>query len=307
MIKVYSADDIHAALPWQKLIVAIETAFIDGAEVPVRHAHSLAPTDTFLLMPTWDRELILTKLVTVIPSALHTVQATVVAIDRATGEPRAVMDGEAITLRRTAATSALAARKCALLPAKTLLIVGTGRLAAWMARAHVALVPGIERVLVWGRRADAALALVNSLKNESECANVSVSLAPSLEVAVRESTLISCATTSTESLVRGEWLQSGTHLDLVGGFKPNMREVDDDAVRRARVCVDTYAGALAEAGDLVQPMTNGGIDRNHIVAELAEVLRHEKIVRRHADDITLFKSVGTALEDLAAARCVLVV
>jgi ornithine cyclodeaminase/alanine dehydrogenase-like protein (mu-crystallin family) len=308
MIKVYSAEEIHAALPWNKLVAALEVAFIEGANVPVRHAHALAATDTFLLMPAWDRELILTKLVTVIPSAPHTVQATVVALDRATGEPRAVMDGEAITLRRTAATSALAALKLANLPTKTLLIVGTGRLAAWMARAHIAIVPGIERVLVWGRRSDAAPALADTLAREHAHthAHVKFSAIALLEDAVREASLISCATTSTEPLVRGEWLQPGTHLDLVGGFKPNMREVDDETVRRARVLVDTYAGALAEAGDLVQPMHNGTIDRNHIVAELAEALRGEKIVRRDASEITLFKSVGTALEDLAAARRVLI-
>lgn len=305
MVKVYSSEDIHAALPWGKLVTALEAAFIEGATVPVRHAHALAEQDTYLLMPAWDRELILTKLVTVIPSAPHTVQATVVALDRATGEPRALMDGEAITLRRTAATSALAARKFSALPATTLLIVGTGRLAAWMGRAHVALLPGIERVIFWGRDLQKANVLAQALSEEPAHAHVKFSAAALLERAVRESTLISCATTSTEPLVLGEWLQPGTHLDLVGGFKKNMREVDDAAVRRARVVADTYAGALSEAGDLVQPMHNGSIDRTHIVAELAEVLRGEKVVRRSRDEITLFKSVGTALEDLAAARCVL--
>ncbi len=284
---------------------ALEAAFIEGATVPVRHAHTLSSNDTFLLMPAWDRELILTKLVTVIPGAPHTVQATIIALDRTTGEPHAVMDGEAITLRRTAATSALAAIKLAQLPAKTLLVVGTGRLATWMARAHIALVPGIERVLVWGRKREAAHELADALARESEHAHVKFSVVDSLELATREANLITCATTSTEPLVRGEWLQPGTHLDLVGGFKRNMREVDDEAVGRARVVADTYAGALAEAGDLVQPIESGVIDRTHVIVELAEVLRGEKQVRRNANDITLFKSVGTALEDLAAARCVL--
>jgi ornithine cyclodeaminase/alanine dehydrogenase-like protein (mu-crystallin family) len=284
---------------------ALEAAFIEGATVPVRHPHALSPNDTFLLMPAWDRDLILTKLVTVIPNAPHTVQATVVALDRATGEPRAVMDGEAITLRRTAATSALAAIKLAQLPLKTLLVVGAGRLAAWMARAHIALVPGIERVVVWARKIDAAQTLVDTLVSEPEHAQMKFSVAVSLESATREANLITCATTSTEPLIRGDWLQAGTHFDLVGGFKRNMREVDDAAVRRARVVADTYAGALAEAGDLVQPIERGVVDRAHVVAELAEVLRGEKQVRTNVNDITLFKSVGTALEDLAAARCVL--
>ncbi|MFM7704134.1 MAG: ornithine cyclodeaminase family protein, partial [Rubrivivax sp.] len=126
-----------------------------------------------------------------------------------------------------------------------------------------------------------------------------------LEPAVRTADIICCATTSTEALVQGAWLRPGTHLDLVGGFRRDMREVDDETVRRARVVVDTYAGALAEAGDLTQPLERGVIDRAHVRAELAELLADPARGRTSASDITLFKSVGTALEDLAAARCVL--
>ncbi len=296
---------MHAALPWDACAAALEAAFVAGACVPVRHAHALSDQDTLLLMPAWDNELILTKLVTVMPGAAHTVQATVVALDRATGAVRAVMDGEALTLRRTAATSALAARAlCAPAP-KTLLMVGTGRLAEWLVRAHVALVPGIVRVLVWGRRPERARALAGRLAALHPGPSIEFDSVASLEAASRLANLISCATTSTEPLVRAEWLAEGTHLDLVGGFKPGMREVDDAAVARARVVVDTYAGALSEAGDLVQPMQRGVIDRDHVRAELAEVLRRERVVRQSAADVTLFKSVGTALEDLAAARCVL--
>jgi ornithine cyclodeaminase/alanine dehydrogenase-like protein (mu-crystallin family) len=121
----------------------------------------------------------------------------------------------------------------------------------------------------------------------------------------REANLATRATTSTGPLACDEWLQHGAHLDLVSGFKRNIREVDDEAVRRARVGADTYAGALAEAGDHAQPIDRGVIDRAHVIAELAEVLRGEKQVRTSANDITLFKSVGTALEDLAAVRCAL--
>jgi ornithine cyclodeaminase/alanine dehydrogenase-like protein (mu-crystallin family) len=305
MVHVFSADAVHAALPWDACAAALEAAFVAGACVPVRHAHALSDQDTLLLMPAWDSELILTKLVTVMPGAAHTVQATVVALDRATGAVRAVMDGEALTLRRTAATSALAARAlCAPAPT-TLLMVGTGRLAEWLVRAHVALVPGIARVLVWGRRPERARALAGRLAALHPGPSIEFDSVASLEAASRQANLISCATTSTEPLVRGDWLAEGTHLDLVGGFKPGMREVDDAAVARARVVVDTYAGALSEAGDLVQPMQRGVIDRSHVRAELAEVLRRERVVRQSAADVTLFKSVGTALEDLAAARCVL--
>ena len=150
MVRVYSAAQVHAALPWAALGDALHAAFVRGAQVPLRHPHALSPTDTLLLMPAWDDRLLITKLVTVIPGAPSTVEATVMAMDRATGHPLAVLDGEALTLRRTAATSALAARHLALPEVETLLVVGTGRLAAWMARAHVALRPGRAELAVHG-------------------------------------------------------------------------------------------------------------------------------------------------------------
>ena len=321
MMRVYSAAEVHAALPWSDLVDALQAAFVRGAQVPLRHAHALSPTDTLLLMPAWDDRLLITKLVTVIPGAPSTVEATVMALDRATGHPLAVLDGEALTLRRTAATSALAARHLALPEVESLLLVGTGRLAAWMARAHVALRPGLRRVLVWGRRLEAAQALAAELAAEfavepgaqsaaefgaeSRTRGLPVQATADLEAAVRQARLITCATTSTEPLVRGAWLAPGTHLDLVGGFRRDMREADDEAVARARIVVDTHAGAGAEAGDVVQPLQRGVITAEAVVGELADLLCGDCVGRRHAQDITLFKSVGTALEDLAAARLVL--
>jgi ornithine cyclodeaminase/alanine dehydrogenase-like protein (mu-crystallin family) len=301
MVQVYSAAQVHAALPWGPLVEALRQAFVAPAEVPVRHAHALGGADTLLLMPAWDRHLVITKLVTVMPAAPHTVLATVLVLDRATGQPLALLDGEALTLRRTAATSALAAQHLARGDSQSLLLVGTGRLAAWMARAHVALRPALREVLVWGRRPEAAQALANTLAGEGLPARA----APDLRAAVQRSDIVCCATTSTEPLLQGAWLRPGTHLDLVGGFKPDMREVDDAAVVRAQVVVDTYAGALTEAGDLVQPLHAGLFTRAHFGCELAELLRGSHPGRTDADAVTLFKSVGTALEDLAAARLVL--
>ncbi|MCZ4315470.1 ornithine cyclodeaminase family protein [Comamonadaceae bacterium G21597-S1] len=303
-MRIFTADEVHAALPWTVLVEHLSKAFAAGAHAPVRHAHALGGPDALLLMPAWSDAVVGVKLVTVMPGnatrGLATVQATYLLLDRASGQPLAMLDGEALTLRRTAAASALAARYLARPGARCLLIVGTGQLAGWMARAHHATQPGLERVLVWGRSPQARAALAETLARESMAATP----CDDLEAAVRCVDIISCATTSTEPLVRGAWLQPGTHLDLVGGFKPDMREVDDDAVAMARIGVDTYAGALSEAGDLVQPLRDGRITREHIVAELAELTRNEAVVRRSPDDITLFKSVGTALEDLAAAQLV---
>jgi len=298
MVRVYSAAEVHAALPWGPLADALQAAFVRGAQVPLRHAHALAPTDTLLLMPAWDDRLLITKLVTVIPGAPSTVEATVMAMDRATGHPLAVLDGEALTLRRTAATSALAARHLALPEVETLLVMGTGRLAAWMARAHTALRPGLQRVLVWGRRVEAAQALAAQLAEEGLPAQA----AADLETAVRAARLISCATTSTEPIVRGAWLSPGTHLDLVGGFRRDMREADAAAIARATLVVDTRAGALAEAGDVIQAIAEGAISEAHIVADLAALCRGAHPGRTRTDEITAFKSVGWAGEDLAAAR-----
>jgi ornithine cyclodeaminase len=299
-MKVYAAHEVHAALPWASLVEALEGAFVAGAQVPLRHAHQLSTGDTLLLMPAWNARVLVLKLVTVMPGAAATVQATLFVCDRASGEPLAVLDGEAVTLRRTAATSALAAQRLARADAETLLIVGTGRLAPWMARAHAALRPGLQRVQVWGRRLEAAQARARELAAEGLPAEA----VRGLEAAVRGACIVCCATTAAEPLVRGAWLAPGTHLDLVGGFRPQMREADDAAVARARVFVDTYAGALAEAGDLVQPLERGVIDRAHVVAELAQLVGGAVPGRTRDDEVTLFKSVGTALEDLAAAQLV---
>jgi alanine dehydrogenase len=301
-LRVYSADDVHAALPWADLADALEDAFIARrTEVPLRHAHDVQGSGTLLLMPAWSPEALGVKLVTVMPGAaalgVDTVQASYLLLDRATGAPRALIDGEALTLRRTAATSALAAQHLARPDARRLLIVGTGRLAPWMAQAHVALQPELAHVAVWGRDADKAEDVVQALRDDGIDAEVALDL----RAAVQAADIVSCATTAREPLVHGAWLQDGTHLDLVGGFKPDMREADDAALQRARIVVDTYAGALAEAGDLVQPLARGVITREHIVGELAQLLRGEVHGRVAPGDVTLFKSVGTALEDLAAA------
>lgn len=304
MLRVYSAGEVHAALPWNHLAEALQRAFIEGAEVPLRHAHALGQGDTLLLMPAWSREALGAKLVTVMPGnaarGVGTVQALYLLFDRATGEAQALLDGEALTLRRTAAASALAARHLAREDARRLLVVGGGRLSPWMARAHAALRPSLDHIDVWARDASAAVEVARSLRAEGLPAHA----AHDLPRAVAQAQIVSCATTSTVPIVQGAWLSPGAHVDLVGGFRRDMREADDEAVLRSRVFVDTCAGALAEAGDLLQPMERGLIGREHVKGELAELLRGAVPGRMQQDEITLFKSVGTALEDLAAAQLV---
>jgi ornithine cyclodeaminase len=305
-IRVYSAAEVHAALPWPALTQALGAAFIAGdTEVPLRHTHGLGEGASLLLMPAWSASALGVKVATVMPQAaaagLPTVQASYLLCDRTSGAPLALLDGEALTVRRTAAVSALAAQRLARDDARTLLVVGAGRLAPWLARAHLALQPGLARVLVWARAAGSAEALAQTLRSEG----VAAQAVDEVAAAVAQADVISCATTATTPPVRGEWLQPGTHLDLVGGFRPDMREVDDAAIARcALIVVDTRAGALAEAGDLVQPLARGVITPDRIAGDLAELLRGDCAGRTQRDQVTLFKSVGTALEDLAAAQLV---
>lgn len=314
MLKTFDAADVHAALEWTTLSSALAAGFAAGADrvgapgaatVPLRHVHALSETDLLLLMPAWNRDLIGLKLVTVIPDApklgAPTVGATYLLLDRITGTPRAVIDGDALTVRRTAAVSALAARYLAREDASTMVMVGSGHLAPWMIRAHCAMRPSITQVLLWSRNAEHAQALALALESEG----LPVDAVTDLESAVRRAQLISCATTSHGPIVRGEWLTPGAHLDLVGGFTREMREADDAAIARCRIAVDTYDGVLAEAGDIVVPLENGAIARSQIVAELSELARGDVQGRTAPDDITLFKSVGTALADLAAATAVI--
>ena len=298
------ADAVHAALDWRSLVDALRAAFVAGATAPVRSSHAVTPEgDRLLLMPAWDGAGLGVKIVTVFPRnrerGIASVGALYVLMDGTTGHAVALVDGESLTLRRTAATSALASTLLSRDDSRTLLVVGTGALAPYLAEAHCA-VRGIERVLVWGRHADRAKRTAATLVARGVPAEAATDLA----AALAQADIVSCATTAREPIVRGTFVRPGTHVDLVGAFTPEMRESDDDLVARAEVFVDTYAGALKEAGDLVQPIADGAFSREHVRAELAELAADPRRGRSGRDAVTLFKSVGTALEDLCAARLV---
>ena len=301
----FSAAQVHAALDYKLLAEALREAFRAGCVAPLRHVHDVTGAgDRLLLMPAWrPGEDLGVKLVTVFPRnrerGVATVSALYILLDAATGHPRALIDGEAITLRRTAAASALASTYLARKDSSVLLVVGTGALAPHMARAHCALHP-IDKILLWGRSSKRAGALAERLREEGLPAQA----VANLEQGLAEADTVSCATTATDPVIGGALIRAGTHVDLVGGFTPQMRETDDALIGRAEIFVDTYAGALKEAGDLVQPLASGVLARARVRAELAELVSGAHPGRRSADEITLFKSVGTALEDLCAARLV---
>ncbi|MBX9456930.1 MAG: ornithine cyclodeaminase family protein [Rhizobium sp.] len=297
--------DTRNALPFAGLIAALRAMFISGCEAPPRHHHDVRvpgePDGTLLLMPAWlpGRYMGL-KQVSVFPGnasrGLPSIFGSYLLSSAVTGELLAIIDGGELTARRTAAASALAASHLARKDASVMLMAGTGRLSSNMIEAHMAVLP-LKKVFVWGRD----IAKAGPTLKRAEALGLEAIATDNLETAAREADIISCATLSTAPLIRGEWLKPGAHLDLVGAFKPDMRESDDQCVLRATCFVDTRAGALSEGGDIVQPIRAGLITAGHIVADLAELARKDHPGRASADEITLFKSVGASLEDLAGA------
>ncbi|MER8706410.1 MULTISPECIES: ornithine cyclodeaminase family protein [unclassified Mesorhizobium] len=307
-----SAAEVDSALTFPGLIETLRAAFRDGAVQPVRHHHTIERPDgaasTLLLMPAWtDFNTAGTsagghigiKIVTVSPDnnavGKPAVMGLYLLLDGTTGEPQAMIDGQRLTQWRTACASALAASYLAREDASRLLVVGAGALSPFLAKAHSAVRP-ITSIRIWNRTPANAEKVAARLRAEGFAAEA----AGDLDAELGQADIISSATITTEPLVKGALLRPGTHVDLVGGFTPAMRESDDDTVARARVYVDTRAGATKEAGDIVQPLASGVLKPEAIVADLYELTRGQKKGRQNDDEITLFKSVGAALEDLAA-------
>ena len=303
-MRVFDAAATRAALPFETLIAALRELFVQGCEVPLRHTHTLVSPEggggTLLIMPAWlPGRFLGIKTVSVFPGnaarGLPGLHATYTLYDAATGQPLAQMDGDQITGRRTAAASALAASMLARPDARRLLVVGAGRVAALLPAAYRAVRP-IEQVEVWARRPAQAEALAARWRAEGLQARVAADLAP----AVAAADVISCATLATEPLVQGAWLRPGSHLDLIGGFTPQMREADDACFDGAAVYVDTDE-ALQKSGDLLGPLSRGVFAAADVRGTLAALCAGAAQGRSSAGERTVFKSVGNALEDLAAA------
>ena len=307
---------VSAALGYPKLVDVLEETFRLGAIAPPRHHQPIKldgrPDATLLLMPAWTSsapgaetagKYIGIKSVTVFPDnarlgkpAIHGVY---LLLSSETGETIAILDATTLTVWRTAAASALAARFLARPETHRMLMVGAGALAPYLIRAHASVRP-IREVQVWNRSAERAEQVCKELAGSG----LQVSVATDLEAAAREADLISTATISSTPLVKGAWLKPGCHVDCVGAFTSAMRETDDEVVRRARIWVDTMAGAMHEAGDLLIPMKAGVIKEADIQGDLFALAQGRAPRRGSADEITMFKSVGASIEDLAAAVAV---
>ena len=287
------ARAVEAALPFDRLVPALREAFAAPATAPLRHRHGLPGGSMLLLMPAWSARWVGVKIVTVHPEngarGLDAVHSTYMLARGETGQPVALLDGDTLTARRTAAASALAASFLAREDASRLLLLGAGRVAALLPEAHRS-VRGIAEVMVWNRGAARRDALVAALRGKGFVARG----VEDIEAACGEADIVSAATLSAVPLVQGAWLRPGTHLDLVGAFTPAMREADEAALMRGLVVADTEA-ALSECGELA------GWDVGRLHGTLASLCGGVVSGRRDSGGITVFKSVGSALEDLAAA------
>ncbi len=269
---------------------------------PLRHHHDYSEENTLLIMPSWeDGRDVGIKLVTVTPAnrgtKMPSIQGVVVYFDAQIGSPLALFDAAALTRKRTAAASALASRFLSRPDSRRLLVLGTGALAPELIRAHCTIRP-IEEAFIWGRTFEKA----QRIAKDFEEAKIPITSLEEFDTMAPSMDIISTGTMATEPLLYGKHLQAGQHLDLVGSYKKHMREASDEVVQEVSIFVDNRTGALRESGDLYLPLQAGIIKEADVCGELHELCAGDHPGRSRAEEITLFKSVGFALEDLVAAR-----
>lgn len=298
-LAILNADDVARLGGYSALIDALEAGHRRPPAAVERIVYGPGGAERLLALPAWQPGAsIAVKLVTVFPdnpstNRLPSVQAVVVLFDGETGEPLALIDGTELTYRKTAADSALGSRLLSRPDSRTLLMVGAGGLARHLITAHRAVRPSIERVLVWNRTADKAASLVAE--------GVAAAVADDLAAAVAEADIVCTATMTEQPLIRGEWLRPGSHVDCVGAYLPDHREIDDEVVRRAEIFVDSRQAAVGESGDLVIPLTAGAITADAVRADLYELCQARHPGRSRADAITLFENGGGGHLDLMVA------
>nr|WP_299385275.1 ornithine cyclodeaminase family protein [Allomuricauda sp.] len=302
-----SAEFIEEATDFGQLILALKEAFAaNKVMVPPRHHHDFPNPETqkdttLLLMPAWNPGMESgVKVVTVNPGNaafdLPSIQGSYLYMDAKTGVLKAIMEAKSLTAKRTAAASALASSFLSRQNASSMLMIGTGALSINLIHAHASVRP-IKRVYVWGRSKEKAQAICRQFEGSA----LEVIQTEAISKVIGQVDIISCATLSETPLVMGKELVAGQHVDLVGAYKPSMRESDDETIQRASVFLDSMEAGLQESGDIAIPIKNGILGKEDIKADLFSLCNGAKQGRQNDQEITLFKSVGHALEDLTAA------
>ena len=315
---VIDAVDVQKSLSFGSLVAALRAAFSNDFGMPQRHVYHLPPVgnsdpsgqhDSFGVLPAWNDQVMGVKAFTHLPGnpsrGLETLASKMLLFSRTTGAPLAVVDGTQLTFWRTAAISALAADYLAKTDAKTLLLFGSGKLAPYMALAHASVRP-LETIYVTGRNPEKVAKTVAAIQLQRPDIRVEAVSDPASVIAQVD--IISCATGAAEPLFSYAQVSGGTHIDLVGNHSPDRRECDSATVQHAKVFVDSRLNVLNEAGELLIPISEGVISAEHLQGELADLCCGRVVGRSQEKagqkEITLFKSVGTALSDLATAYLV---
>jgi ornithine cyclodeaminase len=306
---VLNSEKIRRLVSMPRLIECLERAFRCEYRVPSRQIAEIPGGEGRLLlsMSAFDIQGAgVVKLATVMPDnpskGVPTIQSAIVVFSE-TGAPMALLDGAIVTKLRTGAASALASTYLSRSDSTHLVVIGTGALAPFMAMAHASARP-IRRISICGRHPERTAATANEVR-ALVSHDIEVLVPSSIEAAVGTADIVSCATSSATPVLAGTWLRPGTFVDLVGSFSASKREADDDVIRRSRIFVDTIDGALSEAGDLLDPLLRAVITRERIEGELGDLVCGRVIGRTSDDDITLFKAVGSAIEDLATAQMII--
>ncbi len=305
-MRVIEAAEVHQAMNFEQLIPAIEQTFAGEHGMPQRNVFCLEQGsdhgDAFAVLPAWNSKAIGVKAFTYFPDnapkGFDSLYSKILMFKRETGEPLALVDGTSVTYWRTAAVSALGSKYLSRKNASRLLVCGTGNLGPYMALAHATVRP-ITHIDIWGRSLDKAEKVAQQVRQQRP--DITVTAVTDIESAARQADIISCATGASEPLILGEWIKAGTHTDFVGNHAPNRRECDSNLITKAAVFVDSRLNVLNEAGELLIPIEEGVFSAEDVKAELAELASGKHSGRQNDDEITVFKTVGTALSDLAGA------
>ncbi|ABZ77799.1 Ornithine cyclodeaminase [Shewanella halifaxensis HAW-EB4] len=306
---VINAESVHQSLNFPDLINALDETFSRPAGMPQRQVFGLDDSgehhDAFAVLPSWNDKAIAVKAFTYFPEnpkkdpKLASLYSKILIFSRETGEPQALVDGTSVTFWRTAAISALGSRYLSREDSSKLLICGTGNLASFMALAHASVRP-ITQITVWGRSEEKARKTTELIRNKRP--DIEVMLCTDLELSVRQADIISCATGSPTPLFDGDWVQPGTHTDFVGNHNHDRREFDTKLILKSSVFVDSKINVFAEAGELLLPIEEGVFSLDEVKGELGQLCTAQIKSRTNNDEITIFKTVGTALADLVGAQ-----
>ncbi|SFT82311.1 ornithine cyclodeaminase [Pseudovibrio denitrificans] len=313
-MRIITAQEIEEVMNFRDLLETLRRAFRVGAVAPSPLTQRIArPTGLddgsltissawhdFAAQDTIERGFIGTRIESSLPGSQEHQSPSVAGVyllqSGKTGTPLALLDGKALVNWRTAATSALASSYLSREDSSRLLMVGAGSLAPYLIEAHASVRP-IKEVLVWNRSPAGAQQLVEAMQGQA----FTISATTDLGGAVRGADIVCCATSTHRPLIKGEWLQEGTHLDLVGSTHADQRECDNEVISQARLFLDSYDTTPTTAGELKEPLADGVLSLQDIASDLAELCQGDRAGRRFYEQITLFKSTGTALADLAAA------